>query len=100
MLWVAVAVFVAVLAALAVAAVHGSRNRSKDYSSLPSDSGSRAMSPPAVGLTVIVLIALLTTSVWTGRGRAKTGNCSYGSIVLPVTAGAGGGMGPSLRDVD
>jgi cytochrome c oxidase subunit 2 len=67
MLWVAVVVFVAVLAALAIALVRGTRNRSNDGSSLTSEAGLSRGVGIAVGLTVTILIGLLTASVWTGR---------------------------------
>jgi cytochrome c oxidase subunit II len=67
MLWVSVTVFVAVLAALAIALVRGSRNRSQDDSSFPSESALSRGVGTAVGVTVAILIALLTVSVFTGR---------------------------------
>ena len=67
MLWTAVAVFAIVLALLIVALVRGMRNRSTDDSSLPSErSLSRAVGL-AVGATVIILIGLLTASIFTTR---------------------------------
>jgi cytochrome c oxidase subunit II len=67
MLWVSVTVFVAVLAALAIALVRSSGNRSKDDSSFPSETALSRGVGTAVGVTVAILIALLTVSIWTGR---------------------------------
>jgi cytochrome c oxidase subunit 2 len=67
MLWTSVAVFVIVLAMLIVGVIRGMRNRSTDDSSLPSErSLSRAVGL-AVGATVLILIALLTASIFTTR---------------------------------
>jgi cytochrome c oxidase subunit 2 len=67
MVWVCAAVFIAVLAALFVAVVRGTRNRSEDESDLPSERALTRSVGVAVGLTVVTLIMLLVASVWTGR---------------------------------
>ena len=67
MLWVTVTVFVVVLAALAIAVVRGTRNRSTADESLPSERVLSRTVGIAVGISVIILITLLTASVWTGR---------------------------------
>jgi cytochrome c oxidase subunit 2 len=67
MLWTSVAVFAALLLALIVALVRGVRNRSKDDSSLTSERALSGSVGVAIGLTVVVLIGLLTAGVLTAR---------------------------------
>jgi cytochrome c oxidase subunit II len=67
MLSVCTAVFIAVLAALFVAVVRGTRHRSEEGSTGPSERTLNRNVGVAVGLTVVILIALLVASVWTGR---------------------------------
>jgi cytochrome c oxidase subunit 2 len=67
MLWTSAAVFAAVLLALTVALVRGVRNRSKDDSSVTSETALSGSVGIATGLTIVVLIGLLTASVLTAR---------------------------------
>jgi cytochrome c oxidase subunit 2 len=67
MLWVCAAVFMAVLAVLFVALRRGTRNRSHDDFEPASEAALSRSVGAAVGVTVVVLIGLLTASVWTGR---------------------------------
>ena len=71
MLWTCVAVFIAVLAALAVALVRGTRNRADHAPSFPRDIALSRSVGVAVGATVAILIGLLVASVWTGRRVAS-----------------------------
>jgi cytochrome c oxidase subunit 2 len=67
MLWVCTAVFLAVLAALVVAVLRGTRNRSREDSLPPSERSLTRSVGVAVGVTGLTLIMLLVASVWTGR---------------------------------
>jgi cytochrome c oxidase subunit 2 len=71
MLWTCAAVFIVVLAAVMVALIRGTRNRSHADSSLPTERTLSRSVAAAVGLTVVILIALLVASVWTGRRVAS-----------------------------
>jgi cytochrome c oxidase subunit 2 len=67
MLWTTGAVFVVVLTAVGVALVRGMGNRARDDAALPTERAlSRGVSL-AVGMTVVILIGLLFSSVWTGH---------------------------------
>jgi cytochrome c oxidase subunit 2 len=67
MLWVAVAVFTVVLASVFIALVRGRRNGTRGDPQLPSEAVLSRTVGVAVGLTVAILIVLLTASIWTGR---------------------------------
>ena len=82
MLWVSVAVFVAVLAALAIALLRGTQNQSREDGLLPSESALSRGVGIAVGVTVAILIALLAASVWTGRTVASLQASSAVTIVI------------------
>jgi cytochrome c oxidase subunit 2 len=82
MLWVTVTVFVIVLATLAVAVVRGTRNQSSNDESLPSERELSRSVGIAVGLTVVILISLLTASVWTGRAIASLQASSAVTIAI------------------
>ena len=67
MLWVSVAVFVAVIAAVIVAIARGTRNRSAGATVVTPERTLARNVGIAVGATVVILIGLLVASVWTGR---------------------------------
>lgn len=67
MLWVSVIVLVVVLAAVAIALARGARQHGDAAQAGPSETVLSRSVGAAVALTVVVLIALLTMSVWTGR---------------------------------
>jgi cytochrome c oxidase subunit II len=67
MLWVSIAVFVAVMAALFLSLRRGISNRSKDEHEFPSERTLTRSVGSAVGVTVVVLFGLLVASVLTGR---------------------------------
>jgi cytochrome c oxidase subunit II len=67
LLWVSVAVFIVVLLAVFIGLVRGTRNRSQEAPARESETALSRAVGAAVGITVIILIALLTASVWTGR---------------------------------
>jgi cytochrome c oxidase subunit 2 len=83
MLWTSVAVFAAVLLALIVALVRGMRNRSKDDSSFTSERALSGSVGVATGLTVVVLIGLLTASVLTARAVGSAQASS--AITIAIT---------------
>jgi cytochrome c oxidase subunit 2 len=67
MLWVCVAVFTVVLATVVAALVRGVRNRSRDRNVPPAETALSRSVGAAIGITIVILIGLLTASVWTGR---------------------------------
>jgi cytochrome c oxidase subunit 2 len=67
MLWVCVAVFVAVLTMLLIALIRGMRRRAGGQTSGTSERGLARSVGAAVGLTVVILLLLLVASVATGR---------------------------------
>ena len=71
MLWVSLAVFVVVLAALAVAVFRGVRDRSRESGSATSEITLSRSVAASVGLTVVILIGLLVASISTGRAVAS-----------------------------
>ena len=81
MLWVCTAVFIAVLAALLVAVVRGTR-RSEEGSASPAETTLTRYVGAAVGVTVVMLIGLLVASVWTGRTVASLQASSAISIAI------------------
>ena len=83
MLWTCTAVFVVVLAALALALVRGARNRSSANATLPTDKSISRSVGVAVGASVAILIALLVASVWTGRRVASLQASS--AVTIEVT---------------
>ncbi len=82
MLWICATVFVAVLAALALAVFRGRRNHSTADASLPTEKALAQSVGVAVGLTVAILIALLVASVWTGRRVASLHASSAVTIAI------------------
>jgi cytochrome c oxidase subunit 2 len=70
MLWVTTIVYVVVIAALAVAVVKSVRNRASARQGSSETSLARSVGA-AVALTVIILLGLLTASMWTGRAIAS-----------------------------
>lgn len=82
MLWVTVIVYVIVLAALAVAVVRRTGHRSQTDESLPSERALSRTVGIAVGVTVVILISLLTASVWTGRAIASLQASSAVTIAI------------------
>jgi cytochrome c oxidase subunit 2 len=83
MLWTCAAVFIAVLAALVVALVRGTRNQSRPDPSLPSETALSRSVGVAVGLTVTILVTLLVASVWTGRRVASLHAAS--AVTIEIT---------------
>ena len=83
MLWTCVAVFSAVLAALLVALVRGTRNQSKPTPPLARETALSRGVGIAVGMTVAILIGLLVASVWTGRRVASLHALS--AITIEIT---------------
>jgi len=81
MLSVCTAVFIAVLAALLVAVVRGTR-RSEEGSASPAERTLTRYVGAAVGVTVVTLIALLVASVWTGRRVSSLQASSATSIAI------------------
>jgi cytochrome c oxidase subunit II len=86
-LWVLIlsvctAVFIAVLAALLIAVVRGSRRRSEEHSTPPPERTLTRYVGVAVGVTAVTLIALLVASVWTGRTVASLQASSAISIAV------------------
>ena len=71
MLWVSLAVFVVVLAAVAVAVFRGVRDRSRESGSATSEITLSRSVAASVGLTVVILIGLLVASISTGRAVAS-----------------------------
>jgi cytochrome c oxidase subunit 2 len=67
MFWVTGAVFLAVMAGLAVALVRGRRNRLQPDAPPSSDRTLTRSVAVAVGVSIVLLISLLVASVWTGR---------------------------------
>ena len=82
MLSVCTAVFVAVVAALLLAVVRGSRRRANVGSAPTSERTLTRSVGVAVGLTVATLIALLVASVWTGRRVASLHAASAVTIAI------------------
>jgi cytochrome c oxidase subunit II len=82
MLWVCTATFIAVIAALVIALVRGTRNRSGTDIVPASDTSLTTGVGVAVGLTVATLIALLVASVWTGRQVASLQASSAVTIAI------------------
>jgi len=82
MLWTSATVFVAVLAAVALAVFRGTRNYSTVDASLPTEKALTQSVGVAVGLTVAILIALLVSSVWTGRRVASLHASSAVTIAI------------------
>jgi cytochrome c oxidase subunit 2 len=82
MLSICTAVFIAVLAALLVAVVRGTRHRSEEGSTPPSERTLTRNVGVAVGLTVVTLIALLVASVWAGRTVASLQASSAVTIAI------------------
>jgi cytochrome c oxidase subunit 2 len=83
MLWVCVAVFAIVIAAVLVALLRGNQNRlMRDRARVPETALSRSVGA-AVGLTVAVLIGLLTASVWTGRTLGPLH--ASGAVAIAIT---------------
>ena len=71
MLWVSLAVFVVVLAAVAVAVFRGVRDRSQESGYATSEITLSRSVAASVGLTVVILIGLLVASISTGRAVAS-----------------------------
>lgn len=71
MLWVCTVVFIAVLAALAIALIRSTRRQVGNPSAPISEKALTRNVGIAVGTTVTVLIVLLIASVWTGRRVAS-----------------------------
>lgn len=67
MWWVSLAVFLVVLAAVAVAVLRGIRHRSRAGATAPSEMALSRGVAGGVGLTVVILIGLLVASISTGR---------------------------------
>ena len=82
MLWTCAVVFIAVLAALAVALVRGTRNRADHAPSFPRDIALSRSVGVAVSATVAILIGLLVASVWTGRRVASLHASSAVTIAI------------------
>jgi len=82
MLVVCTVVFVAVLTALLVAVVRGRRRRSAESMTSPAERTLTRSVAAAVGVTVVILIALLVASVWTGRTVASLHASSAISIEI------------------
>jgi cytochrome c oxidase subunit 2 len=82
MLWVCVAVFIAVLAALAVALVRGARHRSNDAAAVTSEWTLTRTVGIAVGITVAILTMLLVASIETGRRVASLHASSAVTIAI------------------
>src|SRR4051812_10228740 len=82
MLSVCTTVFIAVLAALLVAVVRGTRRRSAEPSTSPAEGTLTRYVGVAVGVTVVTLLALLVASVWTGRTVASLQASSAVSIAI------------------
>jgi cytochrome c oxidase subunit 2 len=70
MLWVSVAVFVIVLAFVAVAFLRGTRRARTDTAAPPERALTRSVAI-AVAVTIAILFGLLVASVWTGRTVAS-----------------------------
>lgn len=82
MLSVCTVVFVAVVAALLLAVVRGSRRRANEGSAPTSERTLTRSVGVAIGLTVATLIALLVASVWTGRRVASLHAASAVTIAI------------------
>jgi cytochrome c oxidase subunit 2 len=82
MLSASTAVFIAVLAALLVAVVRGTRRRLEESSTPPPERTLTRSVGVAVCVTVVTLMALLVASVWTGRTVASLQASSAISIAI------------------
>jgi cytochrome c oxidase subunit 2 len=82
MLWVCVAVFLVVLAAVAVAVVRGMRRPSRANASAPSETTLSRSVAASVGLTVVILIGLLVASISTGRAVGSLPNSNAVSVSI------------------
>lgn len=82
MLWTCIVVFVVVLLAVLVAFVRGLRREPDDDSSLPSEKSLSRSVAVAVGLTVVVLLGLLTVSILTTRAVGSLEASSAITIAL------------------
>ena len=82
MLWVCLAVFTVVLAAVAVALFQGLRDRSRASGTAASEITLSRSVAASVGLTVVILIGLLVASISTGRAVASIPASSAVTIAI------------------
>ena len=82
MLWVSTAVFAIVAVFIVLALIRGMKHRSDDRVSIDSERALSRSVAAAIAVTVVILIALLAASVWTGRTVASLHASSAVTIIV------------------